>query len=138
MNELTAELGRSLSGHRYLAATESANALSRGLASWWAAGKDVLVTPTMPEPPVRLGELAPDTDDLASAMPRMGAACMFTAPFNITGQPAVSLPLHWSADGLPVGVQLVAAYGREDVLIRLASQLEHARPWVDRRPPVGV
>ena len=63
---------------------------------------------------------------------------MFTSLFNITGQPAISLPLHWTADGLPIGVQLVAAYGREDVLIRLASQLEQARPWAGRRPPVSA
>jgi len=54
----------------------------------------------------------------------------------MTGQPAISLPLHWSEDGLPIGVQLVAAYGREDLLIRVAAQLEEARPWGERRPPV--
>ena len=57
---------------------------------------------------------------------------------NITGQPAVSLPLHWSADGLPIGVQLVAAYGREDVLLAVAAQLESAQPWSGRRPPVDA
>jgi amidase len=60
----------------------------------------------------------------------------YTSQFNITGQPAISLPLHWTADGLPVGVQFVARYGAEDVLLRLAAQLERAQPWTGRRPPV--
>jgi amidase len=138
MNAVTAELGRSISGPQYVAATETGNDFSRRIASWWSDGGDVLVTPTMPHPPFRLGEIAPDTDDVMAALPRMGAACMFTMPFNMTGQPAISLPLHWTADGLPVGVQLVAAYGREDVLIRVASQLEQARPWANRHPPTSA
>ena len=63
---------------------------------------------------------------------------IFTAGFNTSGQPAISLPLSWNADGLPIGVQLVADYGREDLLIRVASQLEQARPWAERRPPVSA
>jgi amidase len=66
----------------------------------------------------------------------MGRLVAFCAPFDVTGQPAVSLPLHWNDEALPIGVQLVAAYGREDVLVRVASQLERARPWAGRRPPV--
>lgn len=62
--------------------------------------------------------------------------CFFTQPFNITGQPAISLPLHWTPEGLPVGVQLVAEMRREDLLIRVASQLELARPRRDRWPAV--
>lgn len=72
----------------------------------------------------------------AQARAQSRAACFFTRPFNITGQPAISLPLHWTPEGLPVGVQLVAPMGREDLLIRVASQLEQARPWIGRRPPV--
>ena len=60
----------------------------------------------------------------------------FTPPYNVTGQPAVSLPLYWNGAGLPIGAQLVAAMGREDLLIQIASQLEQARPWEDRRPPI--
>ncbi len=58
----------------------------------------------------------------------------YTAQFNVTGQPAVSLPLHVSDEGLPIGVQLVAAYAREDLLLRVAAQCEQAAPWRDRRP----
>ena len=60
----------------------------------------------------------------------------FTPPFNVTGQPAISLPLSWNAEGLPIGAQLVSAFGREDVLLRVAAQLEQAQPWADRVPPV--
>jgi amidase len=59
---------------------------------------------------------------------------MFTAVFNVGGEPAISLPLHWNDDGLPIGVQLAAAFGREDLLIQVASQVEEARPWAARTP----
>jgi len=68
-------------------------------------------------------------------MRRAGRFVVYTPPFNMSGQPAISLPLHRNADGLPIGVQLVAAYGREDLLIRAASQLESAHPWRDHHPP---
>ena len=68
----------------------------------------------------------------------MGTLVSFTSPFDITGQPAISLPLHWNDDGLPIGVQLAAAYGREDVLLRVSAQLEQAAPWSDRHPPLAL
>ena len=108
---------------------------SRGVATWWD-DHDILVTPTSPEPPVPLGELAPTNADPQMSV-RMGNLVSFTSPFDITGQPAVSLPLHWNEDGLPIGVQLAAAYGREDVLLRVSAQLEQAAPWKDRHPPVS-
>jgi len=76
-----------------------------------------------------------DEDRLSELHDKIVRHVFFTRPFNITGQPAISLPLHWTPEGLPVGVQLVAALGREDLLIRIASQLEQELPWIDRLPP---
>ena len=78
----------------------------------------------------------PVPGDPSAQMRRAGQWVAFTPAFNMSGQPAISLPLHWNDAGLPIGVQLVAAYGREDVLVRVAAQLEAAHPWADRRPPV--
>jgi amidase len=117
---------------QYVDALDDMSTWSRALSAWWEDA-DILVLPTSPEPPVRLGELAPDN---LEGLVRMGALVGFTSPFDLTGQPAISLPLHWNAAGLPIGVQLVARYGREDVLLRLAAQLEAAQPWADRHPPV--
>lgn len=134
MNAFFATMGREISGLDYVGAIENLQAWTRRVSAWWE-DHDVLVVPTSPEPPVRLGELAPTNTDPAVGA-RMGRLVTFCSPFDVTGQPAVSLPLHWNHNGLPIGVQLVAAYGREDVLLRVAAQLEDARPWRDRRPPV--
>ena len=104
------------------------------MQQWWADGWDLLLTPTLAEPPPLLSEFEPVAGDPSAPMRRAGRFVPFTPPFNMSGQPAISLPLHWNADGLPIGVQLVAAYGREDVLIRVAAQLEAAHPWADRHP----
>jgi amidase len=136
-NGFCAERGAAVTALEYHAAIETAQSWSRRMGAWWAEGNDVLVTPTMGELPPPLGHLASDVE-VTELMGRMGAFAAYTGPFNVTGQPAMSLPLHWSAEGLPVGVQFVGAYGREDVLFRLAGQLEQARPWADRRPPVSA
>jgi amidase len=133
---LMASLGDATSGVDLALAYAASAAYTRALASWWAGGFDLLVTPTLGEPPWPLGDLAAASADEALAVwQRTTALVPFTTHFNISGQPAVSLPLHWTPDGLPVGVQLVAAYGCEDVLVRVASQLEAAAPWAHRRPP---
>ncbi len=131
-----AEMGRSVTARDYLRAIEYLHAHTRQVAAWWAEGFDLLLTPTLAEPPPLLGEFDPTPDDPMRGFARGGAFVAFTMPFNVTGQPAISLPLHWSADGLPIGVQLGAAYAREDVLLRIAGQLEAARPWSARHPPV--
>jgi amidase len=130
------EMGRGHTALDYVEAVERLQAHARTMLAWWASGWDVLVTPTMAEPPPRLGEFAPTADDPARGFTRSIPFAIFTSPFNVTGQPAISLPLHWTAGGLPVGVQLVAAYGREELLLRVAAQLEEAAPWRERRPPV--
>ncbi len=138
LNAMTAEMATGITASQYLGATEDLHSWSREVAQWWADGNDVLVTPTIPEPPVPLGELSADAPDQMAVLLRLGQLTTFTSPWNVTGQPAISLPLHWNDDGLPIGVQLVAAFGREDVLFRLASQIEAAQPWADRRPPVSA
>ena len=132
-----AEQGRSHTAGDLLRSIEHAQASTRRIASWWTDdGFDLLLTPTCGEPPSRLGEFDAPPDNPAAPLLRALPFGSFTAGFNTTGQPAISLPLHLTADGLPVGVQLVAAYGREDVLLRVAAQLEEARPWADRLPAV--
>jgi len=134
INTFFAQMGAQISAVEYVAAIELMQAWTRRVAPWWV-DHDVLVVPTSPELPVPLGYVAPTNPD-PEVGARMGRLVEFCSPFDVTGQPAMSLPLHWTDDGLPIGVQLVAAYGREDVLLRLGAQLEEARPWNDRRPPV--
>jgi amidase len=100
----------------------------------WRNGHDLLLTPTLGAPPPELGWFTADGPSREGR--RIASFIPYTAQFNMTGQPAVSLPLHWTPGGLPVGVQLVAGYGREDLLIRVASQLEQAAPWAERRPQI--
>jgi amidase len=131
------ELGRALGAVSFQEALEGLHAYTRQMMAWWDdAGIDVLVTPTIPEVPWTLGQFAADPANPLGGVVRSAAIVPFTAPFNVTGQPAVSLPLGESPEGLPVGVQLVGRPGAEDLLLRLSSQLEQARPWADRRPVV--
>lgn len=137
-NRLYAYLGSEATAQQYLESVTWMHGFQRRMASWWCPGVagggfDLLLTPTIAKEPPPIGWL---TDPAAGPGGRIREVMLFTSQFNITGQPAISLPMHWSAAGLPVGVQLVAGYGREDVLIRVGSQLEAAHAWSDRRPPV--
>jgi amidase len=130
------EAGRVVSATDFAAALERASGWSRRMAQWWdtgAGGFDVLLTPTMAALPAPLGQIRGDDPEGAVVAAIPYAA--FTVPSNVTGQPAISVPLAWH-DGLPVGVQLTAASGREGVLLRVAAQLEAARPWAGQRPPI--
>ena len=129
-----AEEGRKRSAARYLTAVSQHQLVTRMVAGWFESGFDLLLTPTLGEPPPPLGSFDDSGPDPVAALMRGAQTATFTALFNVTGQPAISLPLHWNGDGLPIGVQLVAAYGREDLLLRVAAQLEEARPWAERRP----
>jgi len=126
----------SATADEYIAARQWLFRWRRRVVQWWSAGFDLLLTPTVWEPPATLESMTPVEDKLADLFAKVIRHVFFTRPFNITGQPAISLPLHWTPEGLPVGVQLVAAFGREDLLIRIASQLEQELPWIDRLPPV--
>ncbi len=133
-----AEAGRRLPLLEFVQAVEWRNAISRSFGEFYSAGFDLLLTPTLAQPPLPLGALAPDPAAPLGAWDKLLAFIPFTPIQNLTGEPAISLPLHWNASGLPIGVQFVAPWGREDVLIRLAAQLEQARPWIGRHPPVCV
>ncbi|MDJ0851133.1 MAG: amidase family protein, partial [Myxococcota bacterium] len=95
---------------------------------------DVVLSPTMAAPPMKLGRLSL-AQPYESFIEPATAASAFTMLYNATGQPAMSVPLHWNDEGLPVGVMFAAPLGGEAVLFQLAAQLEEARPWRDRRPP---
>jgi amidase len=129
-----AEEGRRRHSGQYLTAVSQHQAIGRMLGMWFEAGHDLLMTPTMGELPPPLGSFADTPEDPLQRIHRGERTAAFTALINATGNPAISLPLQWSEDGLPIGVHLIAPLGREDVLLRVASQLEQAHPWADRVP----
>jgi amidase len=131
------ELGCSVSAPDYLNAVQAAQGIARQVARWFV-DYDVLMTPTLAEPPVPLGTFDPPADEPIQAFQRAGTFAPFTALFNITGQPAMSVPLFWNKASLPIGVHFVGRFGDEATLFRLASQLEKARPWTEKRPPISA
>ncbi|MGI9622874.1 MAG: amidase, partial [Acidimicrobiales bacterium] len=131
-----AEMGRGLSAVQLTQAQAAMHTFRRDMAEWWENGWDVLLTPTTMEPPPLIGELTSTPDEPLRASLRSIPYGAYTSMFNVTGQPAISLPLNRTADGLPVGVQLVAAYGREDLLLGVASQLERTVGWTIDQPPI--
>jgi amidase len=131
------EDGKRFSALDLLNSLAYANTLSRQVGAFFEK-IDALVTPTIARPPAPLGELDQNRKGMTAMewTRQVFGYVPFTPLFNSTGQPAVSLPLHWSAGGLPIGVQIAGRFGDETTILQLAAQLEQARPWKDRRPKV--
>ena len=129
-------MGKAFSAADLAVAQGLMHVMRREMSGWWADdGFDLLLTPTTAAPPPRIGELVPTEENPLQGLYGSIPYAAFTSPFNTTGQPGISLPTHLTADGLPVGVQLVAAYGREDLLIRIAAQMEAEVDWAATRAP---
>ena len=130
---LTAKMGENISAPDYVRATQTAHRLGRQMAAFHAQW-DVLLTPGLSSPAVKLGWLDMMMDDVNEYWRRVFDFSPFTVWFNLTGQPALMLPLDQSSGGLPLAVQLAGRFGDEATLIRLGAQLEAARPWFGRKP----
>jgi amidase len=130
-NWVMGSIGRAATAADYVHSINWVHAWSRRLQAWWD-DFDVLVTPVIAVPPPPIGWLS----DPELGTERLTSILQFTAQFNASGQPAVSLPLHWSSGGLPIGVQFVGPIDDEALLLRLASQLESATPWAHRIPAI--
>jgi amidase len=130
------DLGRAVSAADYLLAVGECQRFARVVARF-LTGIDVWLTPTLSTPPALLGEITSTPEEPLRALEAGGRTVAYSAVVaNITGSPAMSVPLWWNADGLPIGVHFLGRYGDEATLFRLAGQLEAARPWADRRPAV--
>jgi amidase len=137
INRMLAEDARATSSPLHVAAIKELQQLARRVVAFWST-VDVVVTPTLALPPVPIGWTWADADgDPYRAFASQPLFTPFTPLVNVTGQPAMSVPLHWSDQGLPIGVQFIGRPYAEATLVRLAAQLEDARPWADRRPPVS-
>lgn len=130
-----AQMGKEVTGAQYAAGVDALRTQAYETELWWEEqGWDLWLTPalTIQTPP--LGEFKPTKEDPFGSLGMEPSR--FEVPSNVTGQPSMSLPLHHASDGMPLGVLLTAAYGREDVLIRIGAQLEQAMPWAHRVPPI--
>ena len=129
------DLGREMSSHDYIKARVAGERFARRVIAFWNS-YDLVLTPTLAMPPVEVGWVT-EPDDPWDAAARGGSFTPYTPLVNLTGQPAASVPLYWSESGLPIGVQLIGRPADEATLIRVASQLEEARPWKDRHPAMS-
>ncbi len=131
------EMGNRRSASAYLLAVQELQRVARDVGRFFR-GHDLWLTPTLGEPPVPLGTFDATPDDPMQGLFRAASFVPFTPLCNVTGQPAMSVPLAWNREGLPVGVHFVGRFGDEATLFRLAAQLETACPWAARRPPLAL
>jgi len=131
------EKGRQTDAGTYLLALEDLQRIARDVAHLFDKW-DVWLTPTLAEPPVPLGTFDAKPDDPMHGFFRSGKFMPFTFVCNVTGQPAMSMPLYWNSENLPIGTHIMGRFGDEATLFRLAAQLEAARPWAHRWPPVSA
>ena len=129
---------RDVSGEDYLDSVNEVHAFGRRMAHLMT-DFDVLITATLGQPPARIGQLKPDNDNFWEYRNGKGGVfeySPFTAAFNATGQPAVSLPLHWSANDLPIGVHFAMRFGEDEALMSLSAEIEQAAPWFDKQQEI--
>jgi amidase len=131
------QMGKEVKAVDYLLARTYLQQVSRMIARFMI-DYDIVLTPTLAKPPVELGWMESPPDDPLLGLMRAAEYVPYTPICNFTGQPAMSVPLYWNAHGLPIGTHFIGRFGDEAMLFRLAAQLEEARPWADRRPPVSA
>lgn len=131
------QVGRKYSAPEYLLAVNVLHRTARDIARF-LTWHDIWLTSTLAEPPVPLGTFASPSDNPLAGWHRTLPFAPLTPICNFTGQPAMSVPLFWNDDSLPVGTHFIGRFGDEATLFRLAAQLEQARPWADKRPPVSA
>lgn len=133
------QFGKSLSAAQYLEALDIVNMVSRSVGTFFEQ-YDILLSPTLSQPPAFLGVLNANASDVDAIQwtEQIFTYAPFTNICNTSGQPAISVPLGWSYDGLPIGMQFIGRFADEATLIRLAGQLEEAKPWKGRKPPLHI
>ncbi len=133
------QAGLKRTGADYLGLVEKTQRFSRKIAHWYdQGGYHLLLSPTLSLPPVKLGSFDPTAEDPFYGFKTTNAYVALTYIQNLTGQPAMSVPLFWNEQDLPIGVQFAGRFGDEATLFRLAAQLEQARPWIHRKPPIHI
>jgi Asp-tRNA(Asn)/Glu-tRNA(Gln) amidotransferase A subunit family amidase len=132
---ILAQAGRAVNAVTYSRAIATMHQVGLAMAKFQEK-YDVILSPTLARPPVALGVLSLSPANIAQYTKDITEFGPYTALYNVTGQPSMSVPLHWSADGLPIGVMFSGRFGEDATLLRLAAQLEKAKPWLGQKPNV--